>query len=857
MISSSRSLSLAALLALCGAVAAEPARDRFGDPLPEGAIARLGSLGLRHNSSVSVVGFSPDGRILAAYDGGSHLVYWDTTRGREVRRVPVNLHGLLKYVRFSPDGKSLILFDDSSNFRVIDALTGAERRKVELSKQGYPYMDLRAVAVSRDGNAAVTLYAEGAMIVWDLAKGKRLGEYKTQTEIERFSSHPIALTPDGKQLVLPHKDGSLHLLDAASGKEVLAFEMPSHRPEKPQKGYPIVTVSPNGRYLAYGGSSNRAGSDPSHFVTLCDLKTGKRLRELSSKENIHQWVFTPDNRSLAVSDAETIRFFDVSSGKETKTLRKPRGGGLVFSLDGRKMATAWGTCIHLWDAEAGRPLHSLIGHDWFIRTIHFFPDGKRLVSNTSAEMIVWDVAGSRPLAIHRTGQLQQWISVPAEGDTVRFLDWKPRPSPRRRKERRLNEKGLEEGEEPRPSGMEIQQIYRWDLATDRKEQQTVFSTPAACDWFALSPDGQRMATVTLRAEPKVSLGDVKGGKPAVSAALPDSSRVIEVVFAPAGRRLFVRSWYGAVRVLDGATGQRVRDLKPDTSGRRIASTPAFAPDGRSVVLNDGRLCIREIASGKDRLQISPSSQTDDLTFSPNGRYLAWNSHNGNDGSTRVLSTATGKLLARWKGNQGTATALAFSPDSRLLATGGYNGTILLWKITEDDGLSATLTKEEAVALWQGLADDDAARAHRALAGLAAAPEQAVPLIKERFPTAWKKPDAKQLMRWIAELDDDSFKVREQATRELLAAGTDAADALRKALAHNPSTEERRRMEVLLHRLDQGGGPEHLRALRAIEVLERIGTPPAKDVLRQLSRKPLPTDLDDEIHASLRRLDEGR
>ncbi len=94
-------------------------------------------------------------------------------------------------------------------------------------------------------------------------------------------------------------------------------------------------------------------------------------------------------------------------------------------------------------------------------------------------------------------------------------------------------------------------------------------------------------------------------------------------------------------------------------------------------------------------------------------------------------------------------------------------------------------------------------------------------------------------------------------RELLAAGADAADALRKALANDPSTEARRRIESLLNRLDKGGDPEHLRALRAIEVLERIGTPQARDVLRQLARKPLPTDLDNEVHASLRRLEPRR
>ncbi|MHB1425062.1 MAG: WD40 repeat domain-containing protein [Gemmataceae bacterium] len=370
------------------------------------------------------------------------------------------------------------------------------------------------------------------------------------------------------------------------------------------------------------------------------------------------------------------------------------------------------------------------------------------------------------------------------------------------------------------------------------------------------PDGAiaRLGSTNGR-EPNVTLSDVKGGKPTVSAALPDQSRVVEIMFSPDGRRVLVRTWSGAVRVLEGATGQTVRDLKPDSTGRRINSTAAFAPDGRSVALNDDRLCIRETASGKDRLQISPPPPSDRLNFSPNGRFLACNSHDGNDDSIRVYSTATGKLLVRWWGNQSASTALAFSPDSRLLASGGYDGTILLWKLPENEGLPPQLSQAETATSWQTLADDDAARANRALAGLTDAPAQAIPLIKERFRTVWSKPDAKQIARWIAELDDDAFKVREQAMRELSEAGFDAADALRRALANSPSAEAKRRMEDLLNRLNKGGDPERLRSLRAIEVLERIGTPQAKEVLWGLSRKPLSKELDDEIHASLRRMGE--
>src|SRR6185436_7333307 len=60
--------------------------DAPADPLPAGAVLRLGSTGLRHGRSVSQLVLSPDGAKVAAY-GGDHLSIWDTRTGGAVRRV--------------------------------------------------------------------------------------------------------------------------------------------------------------------------------------------------------------------------------------------------------------------------------------------------------------------------------------------------------------------------------------------------------------------------------------------------------------------------------------------------------------------------------------------------------------------------------------------------------------------------------------------------------------------------------------------------------------------------------------------------------------------------------------------------
>jgi len=296
----------------------------------------------------------------------------------------------------------------------------------------------------------------------------------------------------------------------------------------------------------------------------------------------------------------------------------------------------------------------------------------------------------------------------------------------------------------------------------------------------------------------------------------------------------------------------VREWKGTT--RHQPTHLTFANDGRSLTLFDDMVRLREITSGEDRLQIAVPYTLFSMAYSPDGRFLACGQ---GDGRIVVHGTGSGKQVAQLQGKQGFVRALAFSRDGRLLASGSEDGTILVWKVPDGEDLPVTLKAEEALTFWQALSSDDTARANRALAGLAAAPARAIPLIKERFRAPGNPPSPERLARLITDLDDASFKVRERATRELAEASADVADALRKTLENDPSTETRRRIEALLDRLNKGGNPERLRCLRAIEVLERIGTPQARDMLRELAEKDIDAALREEIRASLRRLDARR
>src|SRR5262249_43132763 len=161
-------------------------------------------------------------------------------------------------------------------------------------------------------------------------------------------------------------------------------------------------------------------------------------------------------------------------------------------------------------------------------------------------------------------------------------------------------------------------------------------------------------------------------------------------------------------------------------------------------------------------------------------------------------------------------------DGKLLATGGQNSTVLIWPVARRPNPPAlTISDRRQATLWTDLAGADAKRAFEALKTLSAAPVATVTVLRRHLhPVA--APDTDRLQRWIAELDSDTFSVREQATEKLVDIHELAEPQVRLVLRGRPSLELRRRVEGLLEKLSVEP-PERLPMLRVLEVLERLNT----------------------------------
>jgi hypothetical protein len=286
---------------------------------------------------------------------------------------------------------------------------------------------------------------------------------------------------------------------------------------------------------------------------------------------------------------------------------------------------------------------------------------------------------------------------------------------------------------------------------------------------------------------------------------------------------------------------------------------AYSPGGSLLATGGGdrTIALWDVATRtlRTRLHGHPRGISA-IAFSPCGRMLA---SGGDDGAVRLWELASGKERHRHDGHLGTISRIAFSADGRMLASAGGDTCVLVWSVTGRDPRrrqpDVALAPGRLEKLWSDLAGD-APKAWQAACTLASSPKQTLAWLQEHL-GAGSQTDLKRIAQLLADLDSGKYAARQQATRELEKLGELAESALRKFLDGKPSAEARRRAEQLLAKLDGLElAPEVLRGLRAIEVLEQIGTAKARRQLERLAREAPGGRMKKEAKAAAQRLAKG-
>jgi WD40 repeat protein len=292
----------------------KPARtDRYGDPLPERAVMRLGTLRFCQPYP-RCLAFSPDGKVLASCGSENRIRLWDPNTGKEVRALEGHESSVV-CIAFSKDGKTLASLARDATVRIWDVASG---KNIKLFRM----RDAESLTLSPNGK----LLAVGgrAVCVWDIEKEKVIRTWKPAVVV-----YSILFSPDSK----------------------------------------ILAVGATNSCPAPGRLHRQWGE-----LTLWDTSTWKRVKALveGHADHITSLAFSADGKALFTRSADcATRLWDVASGKEkrrfsdqTKVESEPLGNRMALAPDGKTLTfcacdpnnaqgpLTWDFTVHIWDLVA-------------------------------------------------------------------------------------------------------------------------------------------------------------------------------------------------------------------------------------------------------------------------------------------------------------------------------------------------------------------------------------------------------------------------------------------------------------------------------------------------------------------------
>jgi WD40 repeat protein len=373
------------------------------------------------------VAFDPTGELLAIGNLSDGVTLWETESGRVASRLEVD-PGWTTSASFSHDGRWLA-FIMAGQAQLWDTVTGkltATLQEGETPDVGDWGRWPDSLSFSWDDQVIAVAFRDGRVQLWDIPSSqvrRTLVSYTTCGEsaldiafspmdsvlVATCAGNPIQVwhtnqgallhslsayafvgdrpfSPDGKQLVLLSREGSLEFWDVASERVLQALELPPDRElfrlSADWSNYAVLTAE--GDIQVWETASNRSTIAITGYTFPVD-----------------DFDISPDDTLLASATNGVVQLWDLSNGLLIQALQASsrRVEGVSFSPDGQYLASIAGVpdnTIWLWDTESYTKLRSFDGHSDLIFDIAFSPDSGFLVSGGfDGTLRLWDVQTGR------------------------------------------------------------------------------------------------------------------------------------------------------------------------------------------------------------------------------------------------------------------------------------------------------------------------------------------------------------------------------------------------------------------------------------------------------------------------------
>jgi WD40 repeat protein len=366
---------------------------------------------------------------LVSGSGDHTAIIWnvETGSGR-------TLHGHLNEVHavaFAPDGKTLATGVKNEGTVSLWSTVPKQIRPASQSLSAARRENIDSHLLAPDGSAGLVVYANDTVGLWDMGALNELAVFPLVLPTARpWLMHYLAISPSGKMLALKDDSGAIRLLDGAtrenlgtlteggtavaqmtfspdgkklavvlSDRRILVWEHATKRilatAEAHASSVPgscsAFSFSGDGRWLSIGYGDGTA--------ELLDADTGRRLSLFGQhKSAVNGVVLLPDTKTaVTASNDQTVKVWDLSSGKELKTLRgeKYANFALALSPDAKRIASGGaggveGT-IRIWESGTFQ-LVAMIHVGESFGALAFSADGNDLVAMGDKAIHRWRAA---------------------------------------------------------------------------------------------------------------------------------------------------------------------------------------------------------------------------------------------------------------------------------------------------------------------------------------------------------------------------------------------------------------------------------------------------------------------------------